>query len=144
MRVVAPDTLDVGEQTFRADMPAWKCTKCGEVFYPSESVRSFEFGVAEILAKVGASSGEAFRFMRKVLGLRANELADILGVVPDTISRWEKGKRPVDRGAMAILGAMVDDQIRGSSKTFERLAALRKPPRQAKSVHVELRHVSIR
>lgn len=144
VRVTAPDTLDVGEQTFRADVPAWKCTSCGEVFYPSESVRSFEFSVADVLAQSGASSGEAFRFMRKVLGLRANELADLLGVVPDTISRWEKGKRPVDRGAMLTLGSLVDDQFRGRSTTLERLTALQKPARAAKSVRIELRHVAIR
>ncbi len=39
--------------------------------------------------------------------LRATDLADLLGVAAETLSRWERGERPVDRAALTVIGALV-------------------------------------
>ena len=45
--------------------------------------------------------------MRRVLGLTGPELGKLLGVRFETISRWERGEVPVDRGAWLLLGGLV-------------------------------------
>jgi len=69
-------------------------------------------------------SGEAFRFMRKAAGLRAKELAELLDVTPETISRWEKEHRQPDRKAMMVLGDLVLDRLKGEETALDRLRAL--------------------
>ncbi len=62
--------------------------------------------------------------MRKILGLRAADLALLLDVTPETISHWETGKARIGRAAFVALGAMVQDATEGRSTTRDRLAAL--------------------
>ncbi len=72
--------------------------------------------------------------MRKVLGLRATDLGDLLDIAPETISRWENGAIPVEARAFVLLGALVTDRINGRTDTADRLHALRspkKPPKRA-------------
>lgn len=65
--------------------------------------------MAEHVARSGNVSGDTFRFLRKVLGLQAKELSEIIGTPAETISRWEKGVRDVDKFAWVTLAAMVID-----------------------------------
>ena len=55
--------------------------------------------VITVLRDVELVGGPELKFARKVLGLRQTELAEHLGVAPETVSRWETGaelfKRPV-------------------------------------------------
>ena len=87
---------------------------------------SRELAVAREFADVGVDTGEAFRRMRKALGLRATDLAQLLDLTPETISHWETGKVVINRAAFVALGAMVQDAIDGRTTTRDRLAALGK------------------
>jgi len=98
----------------------------------------FELLAARWLADDGARSAEAFRFMRKALGLQAVALAELLDSTPETISRWEHGKRPVDARAFALLGVMVADRIAGRNDTRARLEALRSPSKVPHTVTLEV------
>lgn len=49
----------------------------------------FELLAAAALARHGVCTSEAFKFIRKSLGMRATDLGAVLGVAPETISRWE-------------------------------------------------------
>ena len=60
-------------------------------------------------------------------------------VSPETVSRWENGGRAAALSAVATLGAMVLDHAAGSTMTADRLQALRKGPRLAKVVRLDLR-----
>jgi DNA-binding XRE family transcriptional regulator len=82
--------------------------------------------------------------MRKAIGLSATALAELLDVSMETVSRWEHGGRDAPLPAVAALGAMVIDYADGSTTTADRLRALRKGPRLAKVVRVELRAVARR
>jgi DNA-binding transcriptional regulator YiaG len=66
-----------------------------------------ELAIATALALEGPVHGEAFKFMRKAMGMPATELGELLGVAAETISRWETGAREVDRGAWLALGSLV-------------------------------------
>jgi putative zinc finger/helix-turn-helix YgiT family protein len=132
----------VAGQTFTADLVAERCEGCEETYVDGAGLEAFELAIARALATSGASSGEAFRFMRKVLAYTAAELGDLLGVASETISRWETGQRDVDRGALVAVGSLVLDQIEGKTTTLDRLRALREPPRLAKVVALDVRESS--
>ncbi len=132
------ETRSVDGRTFVADVPAHVCERCGESVIDYQPLHLFNLAIAGKLAELGASSGEAFKFMRKVIGIKAADLAALLHVVPETVSRWETGQRNVDRGAMVVLGAIVLDQIEGRTSTLDRLRALQEPPRPTGEVHVRI------
>ena len=130
VEIAAPDTLTIGDQTFAADLPAVRCAACGGVFFDGPAVGDFERAVARELAQRGPATGETFRFMRKALGLRAADLAEMLDVTPETLSRWETGKLPMGRTSWITLSSLVLDY----EATAARLQAAKTGPGLAKAV----------
>jgi DNA-binding transcriptional regulator YiaG len=117
-------TVTVGARTLARMIRAKRCAACREVYFADRDLEAFELAIAAGLATKGPVDGEAFRFMRKAISLPAMELAGLLGVTPETVSRWEHGKLPVSRASFALLGAMVLERVHGSEATLERLRAL--------------------
>ena len=70
--------------------------------------------------------------MRKALGLKAQELATLLGTTKETVSRWENGKHSVDRPTFAVLATLVIDASKDRRSTLrkrlERMDTEPKPP----------------
>jgi putative zinc finger/helix-turn-helix YgiT family protein len=122
-----PETLEVADYIFTAQIPALVCENCGEASYAGEDLHRFELAVARKLSEMGEPGGEAFRFMRKSIGLKAVELAQLFNITPETLSRWENEKLVVDESAFLILGDLVEDHCTGSKRTLDRLKALREP-----------------
>lgn len=118
------EELQIGGHVFEAEFEVRRCAFCGEVVIKLDDWGRFEREIAGWLAKAGVLSGEVFRFMRKAVGLRAKELAELLDVTPETISRWEKEHRQPDRKAMMVLGDLVLDRLRGEETALGRLRAL--------------------
>lgn len=119
------DEIRIGGYVFKTEMPAERCTKCGETYIAGPDLERFDLLVARALATQGVISGATFRFMRKALAMRAADLGNLLGVRPETISRWETEKGPVDPCAFATLGGMVIDRLAGNTSTVDRLMALK-------------------
>jgi len=134
----AENTREVAGHLFVAFLPAKRCTSCGKVCFESVVLERFELHVAVAIAEAGVSSGQAFRYLRKSIGMRAAELAQLLDVSAETISRWETEKRNVDRGALALLGGLVRDAIEGRTSTLQQLRALHQPRPLAKTVQLDL------
>ena len=134
----AENTREVAGHLFVAFLPAKRCNACGKVYFDAAILERFELYVAAALAEAGVKSGAAFRFMRKAIGMRAAELAQLLDVSAETVSRWETAKRSVDRGALALLGGLVRDAIAGRTSTLEQLRALREPRPLSKTVKIDL------
>lgn len=132
------NSREVAGHLFVAFIPAKTCSRCKAVYFEASVIERFELHVAGKLADSGVSSGEAFRFMRKALGMRAVDLAGLLDVAPETVSRWETDKRSADRGAVALLGALVRDMLEGRTSTLDGLQALREPRPLAKTIRIEI------
>ena len=77
--------------------------------------------------KRGLRSGESFKFIRKALGMKATELARVMNVAAETVSRWETAQREVDWPEFMLLGFLVDDKLAGRSTVLARAKALAKP-----------------
>jgi len=128
----------VAGHEFTADLPARVCAGCGTSYFDDRVVGQFDAAVVAKLAEAGVTEPEALKFMRKAMGLRGKEFAELLGVRAETVSRWEQGKRPIDRATYAVICHLVDERTRGVTRTAEYLRSLRKPKRLPKTVKIEL------
>ena len=72
------------------------------------------------------------------MGLKGLELARLLQVTPESLSRWENGKREVDRSAWILLADLVIDQVAGTKVRRERLEAMATSQKIPKTVRVDL------
>lgn len=96
---------------FQYCVPGHVCSKgCDESSISSYTLGRIELAEASWLANSGRMTGRVFRWMRKVLGIPAVELAGLLGVTEGTISRWENDKNPIPVGDFVTLGTIVDDR----------------------------------
>ena len=121
------ETLEVAGYVFTAQLPALVCEACGEASYAGEDLHRFELAAARKLAAIAEPSGEAVRFLRKSMGLKTIDLAQLLHVTPETLSCWENGKLAIDENSFLVLGGLVEDHCTGSTRTLERLKTRREP-----------------
>lgn len=117
----------MGEYAISASLPARVCAACGLVLFADRDVETFDARVGALLSEAGIDTPEVLRFLRKVLGLQGKELARLLGVRPETVSRWEQGRAKMTRAGYALLRQLVKDQAEGSRATAEYLRSLEKP-----------------
>ena len=129
-------SITVAGHVFTGPIKARRCEACGEATFTSEALERFELQADMKLARSGEITGEGFRLLRKALGLRATELAELVGAAPETISRWETGKRVAERSALVILGSLIEDRLEGRTHTADRIAALSHPTKLGKRVRL--------
>ncbi len=130
--------ITVSGVKFSGKLAASLCSDCDEAIVEAGELGRFECRIAEWFAEHGVCEPEVFRFMRKALGLRATDLAALLDVTGETVSRWERGAVPVEHRALALLGAMVSDRLAGREQTQARLQALREPAKVPRRVHLDV------
>jgi transcriptional regulator with XRE-family HTH domain len=128
----------IAGRVFAAELPAQICSECNEALVGQDALEAFGHLAAKTLADSGEVTGETFRAMRIALGMNGRAVADELGVPPETISRWERGDRPVDRFAWLVLAAIVRDAVDGTDQTRAQLRALRDPPKVAKTIRLDV------
>lgn len=124
--------------TFLVRAPAFACRSCRAVFTPGEILTRVDLEVATVLAMRGLVNGESLRFMRKALGLRAFELAALLDVTAETMSRWEHDQRGVDLSAWIVVGGVVLERAGRPTETLRRLLATKKPVKLPKTIKLSL------
>ena len=110
-----------------ARVPALRCAACSESYVWGTHMEAFDLALSRELAARAVCTGEALRFMRTSLGLRAADLARLLDVTPETFSHWETGKAAVPRAPFAVVAALVDDALEGRTSTRSRLERLASP-----------------
>ena len=138
-KVEETEEVHVGKWTFTATLPATRCTSCGETYINGEVLCRFEGYAARKLAELGIREGAAFRFMRKTLGMRAADLAELLSVTPETVSRWENDKNEVDLAAFTTLGSLIVDKLEGRTTTLDSLRAVHERTKpKSRSIRVEV------
>ena len=129
-------TRKIGGSTFSVEMPTFD--RQGEPFIKSESFQRAELVIAAAIASEGPLSGDGFKWMRKSLPLTAVDLGALLGVAPETISRWETGARDVDRMAWIALGDLVLEAAGKPIDARARLQRIADGFKPAKERRVEL------
>ncbi|HEY2029945.1 MAG TPA: helix-turn-helix domain-containing protein [Myxococcales bacterium] len=134
---IFPNVLKVAGTEFSIDTEADRCITCGDLIIRPWTLELIWQQIALYFARTGATSPDAFRFMRRQAGLNSAALADLLGVRPETISRLENGKTAIDRRTVAVVAAIVEDRARGSTVTKDRLTAMSGARKRAKSVVLE-------
>jgi DNA-binding transcriptional regulator YiaG len=120
-------TREVNGCRFVATLPARVCSSCNHVEVDRVAESKFLEQIARVLADSGAASGGAFRIMRKAIGMRGTELARLLAVAPETVSRWETEKRGIDRATVAVLASLVHERAEQRRTTLDSLQRLGKP-----------------
>lgn len=128
----------VAGHLFTADLPARLCAKCGTSYFDDLVVGQFDALVAAKLAEAAVTRPEALKFMRKVTGLQGKEFAELLAVRPETVSRWEQGRRPINRATYAVIRQLVYERARGVTATADYLRSLHRPQRLPKTVKIAL------
>jgi len=124
---------------FAADVPARRCTACGELLISGPGLRSFERAITLDLARGGDVGPEGFRWLRKAAGLKAVRLAELLDVTPMQVSRWENGRKPLERRAVALVSALALEQLEGKAATLAVLEALAASKKRPKSVRFDVK-----
>ena len=111
-----------GEDISVPSVPHLRCPKCGEVILRFEDARRLNLDAMAIYRKRhGLLSADEIRAIRKEFGLTQNELARLLRLGTNTVSRWESG-RNVQTAAMDVLVRLLRD-LPGSVEYLRRLAA---------------------
>src|SRR5437660_3933165 len=134
--VKAPYTLtrEFDGRTFAGEVPATHCEACGQTRVSGPGALAFERALVAELAR-GEVGPQAFRFLRRAAGLQGSRLAELLDVTPGTVSRWENGRKPLERRAVALVSALALEQTGGKTATravLEALAAGKKPPKRVR------------
>jgi putative zinc finger/helix-turn-helix YgiT family protein len=84
------------------------CPKCGEHEVDIPRVEELHRAIARaVIAKPQRLAPVEIRFLRKHLGLAAQDFARHVGTTPETVSRWEKGAKPMGQVADRLLRLMV-------------------------------------
>jgi DNA-binding transcriptional regulator YiaG len=130
---------DLDGRLFTADVPARKCTACRELLISGPGLRAFERAITLELARGGAVGPEGFRWLRKAAGLKAARLAELLDVTPMQVSRWENGRKPLERRAVALQSALALEQLEGKPSTLAVLEALAASKKRPKSVRFDVK-----
>lgn len=84
-----------------------RCAECGEYEVDIPRVEELHRLIAqEVASKVARLTPEEIRFLRKHLGFSGVDFAAVLDVTPETVSRWENGKKqmsPVSERALRLM-----------------------------------------
>jgi putative zinc finger/helix-turn-helix YgiT family protein len=92
-----------------ADVAHQRCPKCGEVVLGFEQARLLQARAVEALRQSqGLMSAEELRGLRRGLGLTQAQLAALLKLGQNSISRWESG-RNAQSAAMDLLLRLIRD-----------------------------------
>jgi len=78
-------------------IPQYLCDSCGASYASISNVQKLNRVIGNFVCerRKALLRPEEIKFLRKDLQLKAKELAQTLGVTPQTVSRWENGKAEI-------------------------------------------------
>lgn len=109
--------IDVG------GLDGWRCTRCGEIVFDSESADRYAAAGDELVLADRRAVGAELRRIRRKLGLSQADAARLAGGGHNAFSRYETGK-VTPPAAVLNLFRMLDrhpDDVRMLDQTGERL-----------------------
>lgn len=107
---------------------AWVCPECKEVMHDGKEAERREHSAAlVVLHDAEDISGVEMKDIRSIFGFRQTDLAHILDVSPETISRWESGHLAVSTMHRLAMGEVARGVIeRGGPEAY--MEEIRKKP----------------
>jgi len=107
------------------DAEVRRCPRCGhqEVVIPRPEALNRAIAAA-VIRKQARLAGPEMVFLRAQMGLTARALARVMGVVPESVSRWETGALPVSPPVDRLLRTMVALTIDGERFPVQVLAEI--------------------
>ena len=111
----------LGHVVVRNGIKEQRCNTCGETFTRIPGfgplLRTIAIALTE---KQGRLAGAEIRCLRKHIDLAAERLAEVLGVSPATVARWENDEDPI--------GGTADRMLRLLVRTYDYETGLEDPP----------------
>ena len=102
-----------------------RCPECGEYEVDIPRIEDLHRLIAqEIADKEARLAPQEVRFLRKYLGFSGVDFAGILDVTPETVSRWENGKKQMSPVAERALRLMVFVRAPLAEYPLEKLAGV--------------------
>ena len=129
-------TRSVANHVFAAKLPAEVCAVCATQYFSDPTVENFDLSIAFALLEAGANDAQALKFLRSVTGLQGKEFAALLGVRPETASRWEQGRGAIDHATYTVLRQLVAEKQQHQTNTADFLRSLKRPKRLPKRVNL--------
>jgi putative transcriptional regulator len=87
-----------------ANVDIYKCPECGEEEVSIPHIEDLNRTIArELVRKKVQLAPTEIRFLRKLLGWSGVDFAKHFGVTPETVSRWESGKKAMGPVAERLL-----------------------------------------
>ncbi len=114
-----------------------RCNAVDSVHFPNLAGLSAAIAVARVKQNTKLN-GPDIRFLRKALALKQQELAGLIGVRNETVSRWETDRQPIETPSEKLLRALVAIKLSDQAPAIDvdlkelieiKLAAARKDPR---------------
>lgn len=91
-----------------------QCQKCGEVELDLKQLAGYQRRAAAVVLRDARTlPGGAVKYARKALGLNQAELATLLGVEPETLSRYETEKLMIPTATKLAIVALLDGAEQG-------------------------------
>jgi putative transcriptional regulator len=86
------------DNIYLAGITIHKCEECEEEIPEIPKIAQLHNNIAYgLLKKPALLSGPEIRFLRKNLGLLANDFGKFLGTTPVSVSRWETGEQEISK-----------------------------------------------
>lgn len=118
------EPIAIGGQPFTVTLPAFVCPKDGSWIAEPDVLREMNRQALHFIVTHGPVNGTTLKYLRYRLELKAADLAELLGVTPETFSRWETGAMPVNRLAWTLVARMVvGERVRAEIERQLRLPA---------------------
>ena len=104
------------------------CPECDELLIHDTELGRIEQVAANTIATRGITNGRELLFVRKAASLRAVDVAALLDVTPETVSRWEHDERPIPR----LVAFTIGELYLRPKITRGKLETLAKPKKKSK------------
>jgi putative zinc finger/helix-turn-helix YgiT family protein len=117
-----------------------KCGKCGAEEVAIPSIADLHRCIATTLvARKSALSAVELRFLRQFLGHSSKDFAKTLGVVPETLSRWENASRDIPPVVDRVVRLLVVNTPPRTDYSADMLANIRPTPPKHTRMALRLR-----
>jgi putative zinc finger/helix-turn-helix YgiT family protein len=85
-----------------------RCPKCGYFEVPIERPEALHRAIASaVIRKPTRLAGPELTFLRRELDLTGVQLARVLGVRNESVSRWERGREPIGPTVDRLMRALI-------------------------------------